>query len=132
MAPLRPRPSNWRKTFYRVHGWLGINAGLLLFVVCFSGSVATLSNELDWLVDSNARTAVSAEPYDWVAMYATVREAYPEDQINGLFAPIADGFAGVAEVTLDDGTFRHLYLDPYDGSLQGMHQFARQNGAGAR
>lgn len=63
---------NWRKILFRLHGWLGLNIGLLLFVVCFSGSFATLSHEMDWLLNPAVRAETRDAPYDWTAMCETL------------------------------------------------------------
>jgi uncharacterized iron-regulated membrane protein len=46
-----------RKALFHLHGWFGVNLGLLLFIVCFSGTVATLSDEIDWFFNPAVRAA---------------------------------------------------------------------------
>ena len=48
------RRLNWRKLVFELHGWIGLNLGLILFVVCLSGTFATLSDEIDALIDPHA------------------------------------------------------------------------------
>jgi len=121
---------NWRKTLFRLHGWLGLNLGLLLFVICLSGTVATLSFEIDSLIDPAHRVeTVSGAPVDWTAMYETVAEAFPEGQNLGVYAPgsayvsaVPDA-AAVSYVSLPNGQTRKVYLNPYTGALEGHTSF---------
>ena len=114
---------NWRKILFRLHGWLGLNIGLLLFVVCFSGSFATLSHEIDWLLNPAIRSETRNEPYNWTAMYDAVTNAFPGGVISGIYAPVGHGFAALAYVSFTNGQSRKAYLDPYMGALQGHTNF---------
>lgn len=114
---------NWRKTFFRIHGWLGLNIGLLLFMVCFSGSFATLSHEIDWLINPTIRTETRNEPYNWTAMHETLTNYFSNHVISGIYAPTKKGFAALAFVSTPNGQTRKAYLNPYTGTLQGHTSF---------
>lgn len=123
---------NWRKLFFEIHGWVGLNAGLLLFVVCLTGTFATISDEIDQLLDPRHRIvgpAPEAEAYDWTAMVETVEQAFPGGANQGIYAPGASGFTGgrrasaVALVAMPAGDTRKVYLDPYTGELRGHTSF---------
>ena len=114
---------NWRKMLFRLHGWLGLNIGLLLFVVCFSGSFATLSHEMDWLLNPAVRAETRDAPYDWTAMCETLTDKFPDGRVLGVYAPIGDGFAALAYVAFSSGQTRKVYLDPHTGALQGQTSF---------
>src|SRR5688572_31413101 len=84
----RPWLSNRR--LFQIHGWLGINLGLLLFIVCFSGTIATLSREIEWLVNPAVRASPpsDAAPFaSWTAWYAAVQESHPAAEILSIDAP---------------------------------------------
>ncbi len=124
---------NWRKQAFRLHGWLGLNVGMLLFVVCLSGTFATISDEIDVLVDPRHRVAAptsDASAYDWTAMVRTLQETFPDGVVQGVYAPGASGrpMAGVpaaalAFVLVPSGETRKAYLDPFTGELTGHTGF---------
>lgn len=125
-----PRIGNWRKTLFRLHGWIGINLGLLLFVICFSGTVATLSYEIDGLLNPAQRVETHPDaPIDWTGMHESVAEAFPDGQNLGIYVPgssyvsFGTQAAALSYVALPNGQTRKVYLDPYTGALQGSTSF---------
>ncbi|MEM6646208.1 MAG: PepSY-associated TM helix domain-containing protein [Bacteroidota bacterium] len=129
--PAKKKREHWRKTMFRIHGWLGLNVGLLLFVICFSGSVATISNEIDWLLNADARVAAADAPYDWDAMHETLQNTFPDARVSGLYVSGSMGtmasagkrMAALAYVSLPEGGTRKVYLNPYTGELQANTNF---------
>jgi uncharacterized iron-regulated membrane protein len=107
------------KWFYRLHGWLGLNFGLALFVVCLSGTVAVLSHEIDWLVTPALRVSPSEDRADWSTMVRAVREQYPEVKIRYAYAPQGSRFAAEVIVESPEGNRERVYVDPYRGSVTG-------------
>ncbi len=109
------------KTLFRIHGWIGLTLGLLLFIVCFSGTIATVSSEIDWLLNP----AIRAEPVgsgaarSWERWYQAVSAAHPEAHVLFLSAPPADGWAVAATVAYGRLDFRHVYVHPDTGEAQG-------------
>ena len=116
------------KTLFNIHGWLGLNLGLLLFVICFSGTFATLSGEIDWLLNEDMRIEKKDAPVQWQKMYQSLNQEYPEGIITGITknssrAGKLDRFASVAYVQMPNGQTRKVYLNPYSGSIQGGTSF---------
>lgn len=106
------------KWLYSVHGWLGLNCGLILLIICFSGSLAVVSHEIDWLLNPVVRASHSQSTTDWAAIEASVRREYPGRAIASIMAPQGSGFA--AEVWLQDSAFRtRIYVHPNTGKVSG-------------
>lgn len=113
-----------RRTWFDLHSWLGLTTGLLLFVVCWSGTVAVFSHELDLMVDPRVRApAVADADIAWAAIEANVRAAHPGWTIDQIHAPEAPGFAAEAYVTDADEISRRVYADPATGALLGTTSY---------
>lgn len=117
------------KTLFNIHGWLGLNLGLLLFVICFSGTFATLSNEVDWLLNPDLRIEKKEQPFRWEAMYANLKKTFPEGRMRGMyehknsFTEVGDSFAAMAFMELPNGQIRKVHINPYSGAIQGHTSF---------
>lgn len=109
------------KQLFRLHGWLGMNLGLMLFVVCFSGAVATLSHEIDWLMNPAIRVEPPPEAQfvSWGTVHDAVRAAHPDWTIDWMTAPLGSRFATEVVVRTPAGPWRRVYVDPYTGEVQG-------------
>jgi len=117
----RSQPRKWlsNKTLFTLHGWLGLNFGLLLLWVCLSGAIASLSYEIEWLSQPELR--IEAEgPVRWQATYDALRSQYPEHQVGGFardWPVVIDGLAWSSYLTRPDGDFEQVRLDPYGGKV---------------
>jgi len=107
-----------RRRLYRWHGWLGLNLGLLLFVVCLSGTLAVVAYEIDWLLDPALRVEAATTEVDWTAVEQTVRETFPYHEIGFVLAPRHPGFAATVLARGPGGRWQKIYLHPQTGALQ--------------
>jgi uncharacterized iron-regulated membrane protein len=110
-----------RRALFDWHSWLGLTAGLLLFVVCWSGTAAVFSREMDWAADARIRAAaVDDAAIPWQAIHANVAEAVPGWSISQINAPSAAGFAVEAWVTDPEEVMGRVYADPATGEVVGV------------
>jgi uncharacterized iron-regulated membrane protein len=112
-----------RRSWFRVHSWLGVMAGLLLFIICWSGSFAVVGHELDWLLDARMRVQPRTETASWGQLHAAVLSAYPQAQNVSIEAPLYRNFAAVAALDLPEQEYVRLYLDPYTAQVLGRGSF---------
>lgn len=109
-----------RRTWFRIHGWLGLNLGLLLFICCFSGTVATLSHEIDWLLNPAMRAGSRGpDAWSWERWRTAVTARHPQASLLQLAAPPDDGWAARAMIAYGPGDLRHVYVHPDTGEVQG-------------
>ena len=101
-----------RRLFFTIHSWIGITAGLMLFVICWSGTVAVFSYELDWLLNPGIRANTVATALDWQRAYDVFTVNYPESRLLDLSAPRKPGYA-IDGIAVDSNSVPfHFYVDP--------------------
>jgi uncharacterized iron-regulated membrane protein len=107
-----------RRRLFALHGWMGLNFGILLFVVCFSGTIAALTHEIEWLTEPALRD-LRAGPIRWQTAYENLREAYPGYSISGIARaePVVLQSAWEAYVTAPDGHWGQVRLNPFTGEI---------------
>ena len=99
---------------YALHGRLGLNFGLLLFMICLSGTFAVVSHEIDWLCNPAIRVTPSDDSASCSEMFAAA-ENDSDTKISSGFAPLGTYFA--AEFWTKDT--RGIYVSPYTGQVTG-------------
>jgi len=111
------------RTWFRIHSFTGVVTGLMLFVICWSGTFAVLAKEIDWLVTPAARAEVRGEWQSWGAIMQAVEAAYPEARIRFLRAPLYRNAAAEVVVALPRQRPVRVYVDPYLGEVRGAHSY---------
>ncbi len=109
------------RLWFHVHSWIGVTAGLMLFIIAWSGTMAVFSHEIDWALNPAIRA--EGEVRSWSAIERAVRAAYPDALITAINAPFAPGFA--AEVDLDSprDNLMRVYVHPETARIQGATSF---------
>ena len=106
------------RTWFRLHSFTGVMTGLMLFVICWSGTFAVLSHELDWLVTPEVRVEAKGERVSWGTMEAAVLEAYPGAEVQSMHsAPLPRATAEVW-VGFPDGSNQRVQVDPYTAEVR--------------
>lgn len=116
-----------RRRWFELHSWIGIITGLMMFLICWSGTVAVLSHEIDWLLDGRQRAtgqiAQVPSPAAWGIWAASVRAAYPEAKGITLHAPLASGFSAQAVLDTPEQSMKRVFLDPATGQVMGESSY---------
>lgn len=103
------------KLWFSVHSFTGIITGLMLFLICWTGTFAVLSSEFDWLVIPEVRQPVS-EQTNWPAIWAG---SYGQNDGDTFFvqSPLYAGMPATALVKRpDEGGILRL-IDPGSGQV---------------
>ncbi len=95
----------------------------MLFVICWSGTFAVLSNEIDWLVTPAARVEHGGERASWGAIESAVEQAFPAAGLSYLAAPLYSRSAAQAIVDLPNQASVWVYVDPYSAEVQGTSSY---------
>lgn len=116
--PVRTKAS---RVWWKVHQWVGLKLSLFLTFVLFTGTLAVVSHEIDWLLQPAMRVAPSSVegPVAWAKIAGNAARHPAAAQVKAIEAPVASAFA--ARVTIDepDGALGYLYAHPTTGAIQG-------------
>ena len=107
--------------FFRLHAWVGIIFGPLLYVICLSGSIAVLSNEIDWLL--NPKIKSQPGKINWDLVYSKFNESYPNYELTTVRAPRHSGFAAQSYAKSENGKTLRVYSNPVSGEVQTLENF---------
>ncbi len=105
--------------WFKWHAWLGYKLSILMFVICLTGTIATVSDELDWLVNPMLRVEAVDTPYQWQAMYQNFQERYPGSSLTYIDAPRYANYAAVGLMTTAEGVTRRVFFNQYTGEVTG-------------
>ena len=127
-APAAATPEKGgRRVWFDLHSWVGLKLCVLMAFVCFTGTLAVFSHEIDWALHEEMRVSPASERASWGAMVGAVQQAYPAWTINGLSAPKGPRSAAMASMETDEGRLRFVWVDPYRGVVTGdTHWFNAQ------
>jgi uncharacterized iron-regulated membrane protein len=105
-----------------VHSWLALPLWVLIFFVCLTGTIATVSQEIVWLVKPEVRAnrpSADAVPLGYDAVLAAIERAEPGVAVNFISRPVKSIFVLDVSVSYPDGKTRSLFVNPYTGEIQG-------------
>jgi len=115
-----------KKIFFQIHSWIGVRLSILFFIVCFSGTLATLSHEMDWLFNSDTRAVPTNELAPRNLILDNFKKAYPNGKIE-YWARANEPYMCDLLYKIEDGQRTYVFANPYTGAIQGEAQitFAR-------
>lgn len=126
-APRRPLA-------YRLHSLFGLKLSLLLAFVCLTGTIATVSHEIEWLIFPEVRATASAAPANWGAMWESARQHRSDGWVRSIGSYDRSDvgyFAKDVGMRLPDGREITVLIDPGTGAVTGeqtgtaFHAFMR-------
>lgn len=107
-----------KKTLFQIHSWIGIKLSILFFIVCFSGTLATLSNEMDWLFYPGMRATGNGERVSYNQLVEEVQKAYPDGSISYWVMPKEPYLNDIVYVN-KQGQRHYVFVDAQTGEVAG-------------
>ncbi|MGH8438722.1 MAG: PepSY-associated TM helix domain-containing protein [Pseudomonas sp.] len=117
----KPKKSKSRLWFL-VHSWLALPIWFFVLIVCVTGTLAVVSQEIVWLANPDVRASKpsdDAERLSFQQVLDALHKAEPDMAVNFISQPDGSHFALTASVTYPDGSAPTLYVNPYTGAIQG-------------
>nr|WP_026302538.1 PepSY-associated TM helix domain-containing protein [Psychroflexus tropicus] len=114
-----------KKHFFQLHSWIGTRLSILFFIVCFSGTIATLSSELDWLFIPESRLSGEGELVDKNEIVKNINESFPEGKINYWNFTEESYLCDIVYVEID-GYRNYVFVNPFTGKVQGSTRLTFQ------
>jgi uncharacterized iron-regulated membrane protein len=111
------------RVWWHVHQWVGLKLAILMSFICLTGTLAVVSQEMDWLMLPSLRVPPSSvaegEP-QWNRIVANAT-AYPGvERVQFVNEPTASAFAVRVMVVWQDKSLGYLHVHPTTGEVQGV------------
>lgn len=111
-----------RPLAHLIHSLLGVKLSLFLGFICLTGTIATVSHEIEWLAMPQVRATPVEGQEDWGAIWDAVRAAYPGAWIEGIGSYDRNDepyFVRTASVVLGSGERIDVHVDPSTAQVTG-------------
>ncbi len=113
------KPKSARKKLYALHTWLGFHLAAVMALVLATGTIATISNEIDWLIQHDMRVTPDGEKVSWGEMEASLRAYRPGDALTGIASMSGDHFAYRAQMYDEYGKRMFVHVNQWTGEVTG-------------
>lgn len=110
-----------KRVWLDLHRWVGLKLFILLSFVLITGALATVSHEIDWLIDPARKVSPAAAPevQNWDGLAGAVRDARPGWAIEWIAAPLDPWHAAEVVGVTPEGEMRRLLIHPGTLEVQG-------------
>ncbi|ERO64754.1 peptidase [Pseudomonas piscis] len=105
-----------------MHSWLALPIWFFVLIVCVTGTLAVVSQEIVWLANPDVRASKptdDAQPLNYDQIVQAIKRAEPQTRVDTIITPDESHFALSVNVTYPDGRSPTLYVNPYTGAIQG-------------
>ena len=110
-----------KRKLYNWHIWLGFNFAFLTMLLLATGTIATVSNEIDWLFKSQMRVVPGEKQVSWGDMEASVKGYIdPTHTLTGLAQSEGNWFAYKATVAKTNRIPYYVYVNQWTGEVMGQ------------
>lgn len=107
-----------KKSFFQLHSWIGTRLSILFFIVCFSGTLATLSHEMDWLFNPDSRAKPEKEFASRNLIRNNFKAKYPNAKITYWMRTDEPYMCDILYKS-EEERITYVFANPYTGKIQG-------------
>lgn len=110
-----------------LHSLFGLKLSLFLGFVSLTGTIATVSHEIEWLYKPAVRATTVAGQPDWGRMWEAAQRAYPKATLDGIGSYDRNDepyFVKSVSATDANGEDFAIYVDPGTSRVTG-HEYGR-------
>ncbi|KPG93727.1 MULTISPECIES: PepSY domain-containing protein [Pseudomonas] len=110
------------KLWFLVHSWLALPIWFFVLIVCVTGTLAVVSQEIVWLANPQMR---ASQPSDdaprlgYEQIITAIKTAEPQALVQRISRPDESHFALDVTLSYPDGRSLVTYVNPYTGVIQG-------------
>ncbi|WP_454564998.1 PepSY-associated TM helix domain-containing protein [Pseudomonas sp. AIG] len=110
------------KLWFLVHSWLALPIWFFVLIVCVTGTLAVVSQEIVWLANPQMRASQPSDDaprlgYDQII--AAIKSSEPQALVQRISRPDESHFALEVTLSYPDGRSLVTYVNPYTGVIQG-------------
>ncbi len=107
-----------KKLFYKIHLWIGVKLSILFFIVCFSGTLAVFSHEMDWLFIPEIRATPTKELASRNLIVSNIKKKYPNGTITYWMKADESYLCDIVYVEENEKQ-TYVFANRYTGEVQG-------------
>ena len=115
----RIKGTNQEISWFNLHAWLGYKLCIFMVIICATVTLATISHEIDWLINPMIRVDPMEKPIQWDEMQKNFEESHPSSRLSYLAVPLYPSFATIGLMQTKDGKNRRIFFNPYSGEIIG-------------
>ena len=111
------------KLWFLVHSWLALPIWFFVLIVCVTGTLAVISQEIVWLANPPMRASQPSDDaplLSYQQVIEAINRAEPQTVVQSISRPDESHFALDVEVSYPDGRSVVIYVNPYSGVIQGV------------
>ncbi|WP_159025530.1 PepSY domain-containing protein [Aquimarina sp. Aq78] len=114
-----------KKKLFLIHRWIGNQLGILFFIICFSGTISTISHELDWLIQSNYRATPQSTFVSRNVILNNFAMTFPKAKIT-YWIRHDEPYLCDLLYKEENNKLSFVFANPYTGEIQGETSLTAQ------
>lgn len=112
------------RQWFQVHTWAGMFLGALLLLVSFTGTLASISHEVEYLSDQKFRSLSPRAKVNFQQFEIELSKKYPSSYLQKIEIRPERYLSGEAQIVTDN-LRRFVYFDPNTGQILGEGHWGR-------